>query len=138
MREFDFYQHSFTIKNFLKRFPQLLLVFCKKFLIHAWVLKDFRWILIINEKRSWTFKFKPSKRATIYSVALAFHFFQLHVPVQLPCYDFIQIANFSMGLTKLNLQAKLTFCMWRAVCTRLIDIFTATCWFAITSDSNFM
>ena len=32
----------------------------------------------------------------------------LHVPVQLPCYDFIQITNFSMDLTKLNLQAKLT------------------------------
>jgi hypothetical protein len=28
-----------------------------------------------------------------------FHFFQLHVPVQLPCYDFIQITNFSMDLT---------------------------------------
>ena len=25
------------------------------------------------------------------------HLFQLHVPVQLPCYDFIQIANFSMN-----------------------------------------
>ena len=26
-----------------------------------------------------------------------FHLFQLHVPVQLPCYDFIQIAIFSIN-----------------------------------------
>lgn len=31
-----------TIKNFLKWFPKLFLVFCKKFLINTWVLMDFR------------------------------------------------------------------------------------------------
>ena len=34
-------------------------------------------------------------------------FFQLHVPVQLPCYDFIQVSNLSMDLPKTNLQARL-------------------------------
>ena len=29
-----------------------------------------------------------------------FMLFQLHVPVQLPCYDFIQIINLSMGFVK--------------------------------------
>ncbi len=28
--------------------------------------------------------------------------------------------------------------VWRAVCTRPGNVFTATCWFAITSDSSFM
>ena len=67
-----------------------------------------------------------------------------YVPVQLPCYDFIQIINFSMILNKLKKKflilflnlVKLTLCMWRAVCTRPRYIFTATCWFAITSDST--
>ena len=31
-----------------------------------------------------------------------FILFQLHVPVQLPCYDFIQIINFSMVFHKLK------------------------------------
>ena len=31
-----------------------------------------------------------------------------------------------------------TFVMWRAVCTRPGNVFTATCWFAITSNSGFM
>lgn len=31
-----------------------------------------------------------------------FILFQLHVPVQLPCYDFIQIINFSIVLSKLK------------------------------------
>ena len=37
-----------------------------------------------------------------------------------------------------SLQAKLILCRWRAVCTRPIYVFTATFWFAITSDSDFM
>ena len=28
--------------------------------------------------------------------------------------------------------------VWRAVCTRPGNVFTASCWYAITSDSNFM
>ena len=31
-----------------------------------------------------------------------------------------------------------TFVVWRAVCTRPGNAFTATCWSAITSDSDFM
>ena len=31
-----------------------------------------------------------------------------------------------------------TLMVWRAVCTRPGNVFTATCWFAITSNSNFM
>ena len=46
-----------------------------------------------NEKRIRTFNFANSYK-------LFFILFQLHVPVQLPCYDFIQIINLSMGSTK--------------------------------------
>ena len=37
-----------------------------------------------------------------------------------------------------RLQVKPTSMVWRAVCTRPGNVFTATCWFAITSNSNFM
>ena len=46
-----------------------------------------------------------------YNKIIQILFFQLHVPVQLPCYDFIQITNFSMDLSKTSLQAKLILCM---------------------------
>ena len=36
------------------------------------------------------------------------------------------------------LRALSTPMVWRAVCTRPGNVFTATCWFAITSDSSFM
>ena len=36
------------------------------------------------------------------------------------------------------LRALLTPMVWRAVCTRPGNVFTATFWFAITSDSSFM
>ena len=36
------------------------------------------------------------------------------------------------------LRALPTPMVWRAVCTRPGNVFTATCWFAITSDSSFM
>ena len=36
------------------------------------------------------------------------------------------------------LRAFTTPMVWRAVCTRPGNVFTATCWFAITSDSSFM
>ena len=36
------------------------------------------------------------------------------------------------------LLVQITPMVWRAVCTRPENVFTATCWFAITSDSNFM
>ena len=37
-----------------------------------------------------------------------------------------------------RLQVKPTPMVWRAVCTRPGNVFTAACWSAITSDSNFM
>ena len=37
-----------------------------------------------------------------------------------------------------RLQVKPTSMAWRAVCTRPGNVFTAACWSAITSDSNFM
>ena len=37
-----------------------------------------------------------------------------------------------------RLRVLLTPMVWRAVCTRPGNVFTATCWFAITSDSSFM
>ena len=39
---------------------------------------------------------------------------------------------------RIGLRVLVTFMVWRAVCTRPGNVFTATCWFAITSDSDFM
>jgi hypothetical protein len=57
-----------------------------------------------NERRTRTFE-KASisfySLPNIYKlINNCFILFQLHVPVQLPCYDFIQIANLSMGFIK--------------------------------------
>ena len=38
---------------------------------------------------------------------------------------------------RIGLWVLATFMVWRAVCTRPGNVFTATCWFAITSDSDF-
>ena len=39
---------------------------------------------------------------------------------------------------RIGLRVLVTFMVWRAVCTRPGNVFTATCWSAITSDSDFM
>ena len=61
--------------------------------------------------------------------------YQLHVPVQLPCYDFVPITNlptccFFKYSQKLkhpfhNPYGKPAFRPWRAVCTELQNLFTA-------------
>ena len=65
-----------------------------------------------------------------------------HVLVRIPCYDFTPIICPTLDgvLTRLNnrLRVLQTLMVWRAVCTRLENVFTVTCWFTITSDSNFM
>ena len=59
-----------------------------------------------------------------------------HLPVPMPCYDLTPIIRFTLG-GRIRLRVPLTFMVWRAVCTRPGNVFTATCWSAITSDSDF-
>ena len=68
---------------------------------------------------------------------------QPHLPIRLPCYDFTPVIRPAFGSSfPLRfghwLRALLTPMVWRAVCTRPGNVFTATFWFAITSDSSFM
>ena len=65
-----------------------------------------------------------------------------HVPVGIPCYDLTPIISptFDSSLACAlghRLRVLLTLMVWRAVCTRPENVFTAACWSAITSDSNF-
>ena len=66
-----------------------------------------------------------------------------HVPVGIPCYDFTPIisptldSSLPCGLGR-RLRVLPTLMVWRAVCTRPENVFTAACWSAITSDSGFM
>ena len=68
---------------------------------------------------------------------------QPHLPIRLPCYDFTPVANptfdsvlrFRLDYWLRVLPAPM---VWRAVCTRPGNVFTAACWSAITSNSNFM
>ena len=68
---------------------------------------------------------------------------QPHLPVRLPCYDFTPLTKRTFdsvlpyGLDY-RLRVPSTRMVWRAVCTRPGNVFTASCWYAITSDSNFM
>ena len=68
---------------------------------------------------------------------------QPHLPVRLPCYDFTPLTKRTFdsvlpyGLDY-RLRVPSTRMVWRAVCTRPGNVFTAPCWCAITSDSNFM
>ena len=68
---------------------------------------------------------------------------QPHFPVGIPCYDLTPVigpafdGSLPIGLCH-RLRALPTPMVWRAVCTRPENVFTATCWFAITSDSSFM
>ena len=66
-----------------------------------------------------------------------------HVPVGIPCYDLTPIISPTFDGSLLfrlghRLRVLPTLMVWRAVCTRPENVFTATCWFAITSDSGFM
>ena len=67
---------------------------------------------------------------------------QPHLPIRLPCYDFTPVANPTFGsvLTRLDywLRVLPAPMVWRAVCTRPGNVFTAACWSAITSNSDFM
>jgi hypothetical protein len=69
--------------------------------------------------------------------------FQPHVHVQLPCYDLTPVTNIilnkhSISLQKYYLQITSASVIWRAVRTKLENIFNAACWSAFTSDSVFM
>ena len=67
---------------------------------------------------------------------------QPHLLIRLPCYDFTPIigSTFDCCLYKLahRLRVFPTLMVWRAVCTRPGNVFTAVCWPAITSNSDFM
>ena len=68
---------------------------------------------------------------------------QPQVPLLLPCYDFTPVIDPTV-VGSLHcwlghrLKAEPTPMAWRAVCTRSENVFTAACWSAITSDSDFM
>ena len=64
---------------------------------------------------------------------------QPQVPLRLPCYDFTPVADYTVvkGL-KPCLKVEPTPMVWRAVCTRPGNVFTAARWSAITSNSSFM
>ena len=68
---------------------------------------------------------------------------QPQVLLRLPCYDFTPIADPTLGrflpcgLDHVRWVLP-TLMVWRAVCTRPGNVFTATFWFAITSNSSFM
>ena len=61
------------------------------------------------------------------------------LPLRMPCYDFTLITNPTVvpALTR-DLRVLSALLVWRAVSTRSENVFTATFWFAITSDSDFM
>ena len=67
---------------------------------------------------------------------------QPHLPIRLPCYDFTPIIDSTFDCCLLTLAHRLrvspTLMVWRAVCTRPGNVFTAVCWPAITSHSGFM
>ena len=68
---------------------------------------------------------------------------QPQVPLRLPCYDLVPVTSLTVGTSfpcglGQRLRVLLAPMAWRAVCTRLRNIFTAVCWPAITSDSSFM
>ena len=68
---------------------------------------------------------------------------QPHLPRRLPCYDFTPITDLTFDgwfhcWLPHRLRVLSTFVVWRVVCTRPGNVFTAACWSAITSDSDFM
>ncbi len=64
---------------------------------------------------------------------------QPQVPLRLPCYDFTPVADYTVvKVFILCLKIEPTSMVWRAVCTRPGNVFTAARWSAITSNSSFM
>ena len=67
---------------------------------------------------------------------------QPHLPIRLPCYDFtpVILPTFDCCFLLLahRLRVLITPMVWRAVCTRPGNAFTAAFWSAITSNSDFM
>ena len=61
------------------------------------------------------------------------------LPLPVPCYDLFPVTKFTFGPAKTQrLRVPPAPLNWRAVSTRLENVFTAACWSAITSDSGFM
>ena len=87
----------------------------------------------------------PELRTTLesYVILLRKEVIQPQVPLRLPCYDFTPVAHQTLGAClperlAQQLLVQSTPMVWRAVCTRPGNVFTAACWSAITSDSDFM
>ena len=106
---------------------------------HYQVFKELLW-------ESYSLKTKQNIQVASFSVFLFLHRKEVihpHVLVGIPCYDFTPITcptlngplHYWLGY---HLRVLQTFVAWRAVCTTPGNVFTATFWFAITSDSNFM
>ena len=126
-----------------------------KFVIYIWNLlqlfeKTFVFSSVIwFSKNNWEI-LDPSKLNMNYCTTTLYFFFLLrkevihpHLPVGIPCYDLTPIINPTLdGSLHKWLGHRLwvlpTFVVWRAVCTRPENVFTAAFWSAITSDSNFM
>ena len=56
----------------------------------------------------------------------------------IPCYDLSFIAKLGLDPATPELHPFPTLLPWRAVCTRPENVFTAACWSAITTNSDFM
>ena len=100
----------------------------------------------------------PATRLWVECISIGKDSIQPQVPLRLPCYDFTPVEDptvvcvnkttKSLCVTSVTqkcwviivpmLRAKPIPRVWRAVCTGPGYIFTAACWSAITSDSNFM
>ena len=102
-------------------------------------------LYIINNERG-RFPHRRDLHLSYLSINLLFllrkEVIQPHLLIRLPCYDFTPIisSTFDCCLYKLahRLRVFLTLMVWRAVCTRPGNVFTAVCWPAITSNSDFM
>ena len=104
--------------------------------------------LILRWKRFGSFRSSKTKQEiSLYVFSLHFllrkEVIHPHVPVGIPCYDLTPVigptfdGSLLYGLCH-RLRVLPTPMVWRAVCTRPENVFTAACWSAITSDSNFM
>ena len=78
-------------------------------------------------------------KSNIFLFILRKEVIQPQVPLRLPCYDFTPVADYTVvkGFM-LCLKVEPTSMVWRAVCTRPGNVFTAARWSAITSNSSFM
>ena len=102
-------------------------------------------LYIINNERG-RFPHRRDFHLSYLSINLLFllrkEVIQPHLLIRLPCYDFTPIisSTFDCCLYKLahRLRVFPTLMVWRAVCTRPGNVFTAVCWPAITSNSGFM